>query len=41
MLLSVVGNVEYSLFVTFMNSMDTYFRKMEETRKLKGNDMLN
>ncbi|XP_072764383.1 hydrocephalus-inducing protein homolog [Anoplolepis gracilipes] len=35
-LLNVVGHVEYILFVTFLNSMDNYIRKMEELRELKA-----
>ncbi|XP_039306782.1 hydrocephalus-inducing protein homolog [Solenopsis invicta] len=35
-LLNIIGHVEYSLFVTFLNSMDTYTRKMEELRKLEA-----
>lgn len=35
-LLDIVGHVEYSLFVTFMNSTDKYIRKMNELRELEG-----
>lgn len=35
-LLDVIGHVEYSLFVTFMNSTDKYIQKMDESRELEG-----
>ncbi|XP_011690792.1 PREDICTED: hydrocephalus-inducing protein-like [Wasmannia auropunctata] len=35
-LLNIIGHVEYSLFITFLNSMDTYTRKIEELRKLEA-----
>ncbi|EFN85829.1 Hydrocephalus-inducing protein [Harpegnathos saltator] len=35
-LLDIVGYVEYSLFVTFMNSMHKYIRRMEELRESEG-----
>lgn len=35
-LLDIVGHVEYSLFVTFMNSMDKYIRRMDKLRELEG-----
>ncbi|KAL6255305.1 hypothetical protein P5V15_013645 [Pogonomyrmex californicus] len=34
-LLDIIGYVEYSLFVTFMNSMDIYTRKMKKLQDLK------
>jgi len=36
-LLNIIGYViEYLLFVTFLNSIDTYIQKMEELRKLES-----
>ncbi|KAL6429111.1 hypothetical protein ACFW04_008116 [Cataglyphis niger] len=35
-LLNIVGHIEYLLFVTFMNSIDKYIRKIEELRELKA-----
>lgn len=38
-LLNIVGHVEYSLFVTFLNTIEKYTRRMAEIRELRGNIM--
>ncbi|XP_014477569.1 PREDICTED: hydrocephalus-inducing protein homolog [Dinoponera quadriceps] len=39
-LLDIVGHLEYSLFVTFINSMDKYIRKMNELRELEARRLM-